>query len=84
MPPMLNIPTKPETKPAVQSSVLWGLTMIAIPYLSDAIKYLGALPPGVIPTPVTYGLTAAGWLLALYGRLYGTNKPISGIVTTKK
>lgn len=73
----------PETKPAVQSSVLWGLTLIALPYLSDAIKYLGALPPGVLPTPVTYGLTAVGWGLALYGRLYGSNKPISGVIIPK-
>lgn len=82
---MLNIPPTPkDTKPAIQSSVLWGLTLIALPYLSEAIKYLGTLPPGILPTPVTYGLTAVGWGLALYGRLYGNNKPISGVITTPK
>ncbi len=73
-----------ETKPAVESSVLWGLSGIAVPALTEACKYLGGLPVGILPTPVSYGIAALGWILALYGRFYGANKPISGLITTPK
>ncbi len=94
MSPFLNLPngvlseegrkkymTK-ETKPAVQSQVLWGLAAIAVPFLTDICTYLGGLPSGSLPAPIAYGVTALGWFLALYGRFYGSNKPISGLVVT--
>jgi hypothetical protein len=73
-----------ETKPAVQSGVLWGLFTMAVPYLIEGITYVTALPPGTVPHPVILGLSATGWVLALYSRIYGTNKPISGILKSKE
>lgn len=88
MPPFINtrrVMTPPaETKPMVQFSVLWGLAAIALPALTEACKFIGALPPGTIPLPMAYGVAAIGWGLALYGRLYGSNKPIEGVFTTPK
>ncbi len=73
-----------QTKPAVQSSVLWGLAAIAIPAVAEACKYVGALPAGIVPVPIAYGIAGLGWLLALYGRFYGSNKPIDGVLMTPK
>lgn len=87
MPPMLNFPRRvrmPETKPAIKSSVLWGLAAIAVPYITQACQYLGTLPAGTLPLPVAYAIAGVGWVTAAYGRLYGSNKPISGILTTKE
>lgn len=87
MPPFLNIPRRSpmttETKPMVQSSVLWGLAGIAIPALTEACQYVGALPAGIVPAPIAYGVAALGWILAMYGRFYGSNKPISGVLSPK-
>jgi hypothetical protein len=69
-----------ESKPAVQSTVIWTLAALAVPYLSDAFTYLGQLPPGTFPHPVSLGITGIGYLFLLYKRLYGDNKPISGVV----
>ena len=96
MSPFLNLPNgllseegrklmaEQQNKPAVQSSVLWGLAAIALPAAAEACKYLGALPPGILPLPVSYGVAGLGWLLALYGRFYGSNRPISGVFSDKR
>lgn len=73
-----------ETKPMVQSSVLWGLMGIAVPFIAEACKYIGALPIGTVPTPVTYAIAGIGWATAVYGRLYGTNLPINGVFISDK
>lgn len=71
-----------DPKPAIQSISLWALASMAIPFLGEVAKYLGALPPGVLPTPVTYGIMAVSWGVTVYRKLYGDNKPISGLLTT--
>lgn len=87
MPPVLNIRRRfmdpIETKPAVQSSVIWTLAALAVPYLGDVLTYLGQLPPGTLPHPLALGVTGAGYLFLLYKRLHGDNKPIAGIVLQK-
>ena len=77
------MPEPVETKPALQSSVIWTLAALAVPYLSDVFTYLGQLPPGTFPHPVSLGITGIGYLFLLYKRINGENKPISGIVVQK-
>lgn len=73
-----------ETKPMVKSASLWGLLGVAIPFIGEALKYVGTLPPGTLPLPVMYAIGVAGWGLAVYRKLYGDNKPIEGILVSPK
>lgn len=82
MPPFLNIARKSmetNTKPAVQSVSLWALTSMAVAFLGEVTKYLGALPAGTLPTPVSYAVMGISWAVIVYRKIYGDNKGIDGV-----
>lgn len=70
----------PVTKPMIKSGTLWGLAAVALPFVGQAIQFLQSLPPGALPLPAMYVIGVAGWGFAVYRKLYGDNKPISGVI----
>lgn len=67
-------------KPAVKSSVIWGLVGITLPFLDQLYSYLESIPAGVLPRPVALGIQALGIGLALYGRVKKPNSSIEGVL----
>lgn len=73
-----------ETKPAIKSSILWTVAALSVPYIGEVLTYLGQLPAGTLPTPVSLVISGLGGLFIVYKRFYGENKPIEGLFIQRK
>lgn len=76
-----QVPT--DTKPAVQSWTIWGgAIVLATQILSVFPDIVTTIAPIISPHAVVV-VTALGGLLTIFGRVFGTNKPISGLVNQR-
>lgn len=72
-----------ESKPAIASVTIWGAAIVlgaqVIGVLPEIITTIGPL---LSPRTVV-AVTAIGGLISIFGRVFGNNKPISGLVSSK-